>query len=296
MPTYDTPSPITATVELVVGDLRIVAAERTDTVVEVRPSDPGSDADVRAADQTRVEYADGLLLVKTPKQRGLGLFGKPGSVDVTVDLPARSKVQAETGVGGVRTTGVLSACRVKSGAGDVHLDRVVGGQLTLETGAGRIDVDTVAGRADIRTGSGRLQVREIDGPAVVKNSNGDSWIGLVTGDLRFNAANGDIVVDRAGGGVVASTANGDVRVGAATRGTASLKTGFGEVEVGIPAGTAAKLDVSTSFGRVRNQLESAEGPQETDETLDLRARSSYGDIVIRRATESTTGSTTGSTA
>ena len=43
--------------------------------------------------------------------------------------------------------------------------------------------------------------------------------------------------------------------------------------------------MSTSFGRVRNQLESAEGPQETDETVDLRARSGYGDIVIRRATE-----------
>jgi DUF4097 and DUF4098 domain-containing protein YvlB len=284
MPAYDTPRPITATVELVVGDLRIVAAERTDTVVEVRPSDPESDADVRIADQTRVEYADGRLLVKTPKQRGLGLFGKPGSVDVTLDLPAGSQLQAETAVGGVRTAGALAECRVKIGAGDVQLDRV--GPLALETGAGRVDVDVVAGRADISTGSGRLQVREIDGPAVLKNSNGDSRLGLVTGDLRINAANGDITVDRAGNGVVASTANGAVTVGAATRGTASLKTGFGEIEVGIPAGTAAKLDVSTSFGRVRNQLESAEGPQETDETLDLRARSSYGDIVIRRATGS----------
>jgi len=283
MPTYDTPHPITATVELVVGDLRIVAADRTDTVVEVRPSDPGSDADVRAADQTRVEYADGLLLVKTPKQRGLGLFGKPGSVDVTVDLPARSKVQVDSGAGGVRTTGTLAACRVKSGAGDVQLDRVEGGRLSLEIGAGRVDVDTVAGRADISTGSGRLQVREIDGPAVLKNSNGDSWIGLVTGDLRINAANGDIAVDRAGGDVVASTANGGITVGAVTRGTVSLKTGFGEIEVGIPAGTAAKLDVSTSFGRIRNQLESTDGPQETDETIDLRARSGYGDIVIRRS-------------
>src|SRR6185369_9029782 len=122
MPTYDTPHPVTATVELVVGDLRIVAADRADTVVEVR-----------AADQTRVEYADGLLLVKTPKQRGLGLFGKPGSVDVTVDLPARSKVQVDCGAGGVRTTGTLGAGRVKSGAGDVQVDRVEGGRLSLET-------------------------------------------------------------------------------------------------------------------------------------------------------------------
>ena len=122
MPSYDTPQPITATVELVVGDLRIVAADRTDTVVEVRPSDQGSDADVRAAGQTRVEYGDGRLLVKTPKQRGLGLFGKPGSVDVTLDLPAGSHVQAESGVGAVRTAGELAECRVKSGAGVAGAD------------------------------------------------------------------------------------------------------------------------------------------------------------------------------
>ena len=222
--------------------------------------------------------------MKTPKQRGLGLFGKPGSVDVTLDLPAGSDVHAETGVGGIQAAGMLAKCQVKLGAGDVRLDRV--GALSLDTGAGRVEVDAVAGRAEISTGSGRLQVREIDGSAVLKNSNGDSWLGLVIGDLRINAANGDIAVDRAGASVVANTANGDIRVGAAIRGTVSLKTGFGEIEVGIPAGTAAKLDVSTSFGRVRNQLESAEGPQATDETLDLRARSGYGDIVIRRATGS----------
>ena len=284
MPSYDTPRPITATVELTVGDLRVVAADRTDTVVEVRPSDPGSEADVRAADQTRVDYADGRLLVKTPKQRGLGVFGKPGSVDVTLDLPAGSELQADIGAGGIRGAGALADTRVKSGAGDTELDRV--GALTLQTGAGHVEVDTVAGRADIRTGSGRLQVREIDGAAVVKNSNGDSWLGLVTGDLQVNAANGDITVDRADSSVAASTSNGAITVGAAIRGTASLKTGFGEIQIGIPAGTAVKLDASTSFGRIRNQLESADGPQETDETLDLRARSSYGDIVIRRSTGS----------
>src|SRR5437764_958604 len=40
MPTFDTPEPISVTVEFGVGDLRIVASDRTDTMVEVRPSDP----------------------------------------------------------------------------------------------------------------------------------------------------------------------------------------------------------------------------------------------------------------
>ena len=43
MPTFDTPEPITVTLELGVGDVRITASDRADTVVEVRPSDPAKE-------------------------------------------------------------------------------------------------------------------------------------------------------------------------------------------------------------------------------------------------------------
>ena len=89
MPTFDTPEPISAVVELVVGDVRITASDRDDTAVEIRPSDESHEPDVRAAEQTRVEYSAGRLLVKTPRQRSLSLFGKPGSIDVTIGLPTR---------------------------------------------------------------------------------------------------------------------------------------------------------------------------------------------------------------
>ena len=86
MPAFETPEPILATVEITVGDLRIAARDRSDTVVEVRPANPSHEADVRAAAQTRVEMTSDGLLVKGPKQRALPLFGKPGSVDVSIDL------------------------------------------------------------------------------------------------------------------------------------------------------------------------------------------------------------------
>ena len=58
MPTFDTPEPISATIDVAVGDVRITASDRADTVVEVRPSDASNDEDVKAAEQTRVEYAE----------------------------------------------------------------------------------------------------------------------------------------------------------------------------------------------------------------------------------------------
>ena len=41
--------------EPVVGNVRVIASDRADTVVDVRPSDAANASDVKAAEQTRVE-------------------------------------------------------------------------------------------------------------------------------------------------------------------------------------------------------------------------------------------------
>ena len=280
MPTFDTDGPIIATVELVVGDLRVTTADRPGVTVDIHPSDPGLDLDVHAAEQTRVEHAGGRLLVRAPKQRGLGLFGKPGSIDVQIVLPAGSELHAEAGVAVVQMAGALGACRIKTGTGDVHLADT--GPLDITTASGDVTVGTVTGAANVHTASGVLRVARVEGTATVRNSNGDSLVGEVTGDLRAQAGNGSIVVDRAGAGVVATSSNGDIRIGAVTAGSVSLKTSMGDLEVGIPAGTAAHLDLHTQFGNAVNRLEAAAAPSPGEPVVEVRARTSYGDIVIRR--------------
>jgi hypothetical protein len=168
MPTFHTPEAISVAVELGVGDIRIVASDRTDTVVDVRPSDPAKTADVKAAEQTRVEYANGRLLVKAPKGwRQYTFRGGGESIDVEMGLPAGSHVLGEAGVAAMHCTGPIGDCRFRTGLGDIHLDRT--GPVQLKTGAGDITVDQAVGRAELSTGSGRVEVGSLDGPAVVKN-------------------------------------------------------------------------------------------------------------------------------
>jgi hypothetical protein len=283
MPTFQTPEPITASIDLTVGDARIAASDRDDTVVEVRPTNPDNDADVRAAAETRVEFTpgSGQLVVRGPKQRGLGRLAKTASIDISVELPTGSQVDGSAAVATFRLLGRVGSCRLKTSTGDVQIEET--GPLDIATSMGAVTVERVAGNADVRTASGRVRIREIDGGAVIKNSNGDSWVGDVHGDLRINAANGDIQVDRARASVDAATANGDVRVGDVARGSASLKTALGQIEVGIHAGSAARLDAHTSMGRVRNEMDATDQPGAGDEMVEVRARTSYGDIVIRRA-------------
>lgn len=292
MPTFDTPGPISVAVELGVGDLRIVASERTDTIVEVRPSDAAKKSDVTAAEQARVEYDGGRLLIKAPKGwRQYTFRGGGDSIDVEVDLPVGSDVRGEAGIAAIRCTGRLGECRFKTGIGEIRLDQ--GGPAQLRTGVGDITVDRVADHAELITGSGTVQIGSIDGTAVIKNSNGDSWIGEVIGDLRVNAANGRISVDQAHAAVAVKTANGDVWVGEVAHRTVVAQTGFGTVEVAVREGVAAWLELHTHYGNVHNRLDDAERPEPGEHTVEVRARSAFGDITIRRAPSSRERSATG---
>jgi DUF4097 and DUF4098 domain-containing protein YvlB len=266
MATYETrtPEPISVTLELGVGDVRIAASDRSDTVVEVRPSDEADESDVKAAQQVRVDYTDGTLRVTGPKVRGFDFSHKTKSVDVSIELPTGSRVSAGMQMGDYRCAGRLGECRLK-------------------TSAGHVAADAITGNAEISTGSGKVQIGEVEGTAVVKNSNGDTTIGVITGDVRVRAANGDICVERAGASVDAKTSNGRIRLAEVVRGSVALETALGDLEIGIAEGTAARLAVKTEFGHVRNQLENATGPGETDETVEVRGHTSYGDITIHRS-------------
>lgn len=106
MPEYQTPQPISVVLELRVADVRIVAGDRQDTVVEVRPSDRSKPDDVTAAEHTRVEYADGRLLVKSPRRlREWSPSSDGGSIDVEIGLPAGSELTGRAVVGHFRCTG-----------------------------------------------------------------------------------------------------------------------------------------------------------------------------------------------
>ena len=281
MPNYETPEPISVTLELGVGDVRIAASDRTDTVVEVRPSDEADESDVKAAQQVRVDYTNGMLRVTGPKARAFDFSRKTRSVDVSIELPSGSQLSAEMQAGDYRCAGRLGQCRLKTSAGNVSLERT--GPLRLDTSAGHITADEIAGDAEISTGSGKIQIGQVEGTAVIKNSNGDTTIDAVTGDLRVRAANGDIHIEHAGAGVDAKTSNGSIRLGEVNRGSIILGTAMGNLDIGIAEGTAAWLEVNTGFGHVRNLLNDTTQPDDTDQTVEIRGRTSYGDITIHRS-------------
>ncbi|MFC4114500.1 DUF4097 family beta strand repeat-containing protein [Nonomuraea zeae] len=298
MPTFNTPEPISVRIDLPDGDFTIIAGDRTDTVVDVRPGE-----DEEEAPPLRIEYESGRLVVRAARQEpetsrqtaaagarqhswvlsGLArLLGSCGeSARVTIELPSGSHVQGESANGGFRCTGRLGECRLRTDHGDIRLDQAAAVHLTSDSG--EITVGRATGHAEIRTDSGEIRIDEIDGSASIRSDDGECYVGEVTGTLRLIGANADMHVNRAHGSVEAKNVDGGVRIGEVARGTVVLTSTSGELEVGIRPGTAALLDVSTADGRLRNSLDAYDGPDGFGETVEIRARSHDGDIVIRRA-------------
>ncbi|GLY06979.1 DUF4097 family beta strand repeat-containing protein [Actinoplanes sp. NBRC 101535] len=175
MQTFATPAPVAAVFGIPAGRVQIIAAERADTVVDVRPADAGKSRDVRAAERIQVTFHEGVLRVAAaePANRFLG---SSGSVEVTVQLPAGSRVEATTAAADVRGVGRLGDVTVDVAQGTVKFDETAAARLTLQ--AGDITVGRLGGPAEISTQKGHLRIDEaVTGAVTLSTQQGDITVG-----------------------------------------------------------------------------------------------------------------------
>ncbi|KQR17242.1 DUF4097 family beta strand repeat-containing protein [Cellulomonas sp. Leaf334] len=177
MYTFDTPTTISLTLDVPAGGVQLIAADRTDTTVEVRPADASKSRDVKAAEQTVVDLRDGALRISTPvKHQALG---PSGSVKVTIQLPAGSRIESHAGAE-LRGVGRLGDVTVTSSYGPIALDEAA--TVHLAALDGDITVGRLAGPAEISTAKGDIRVAEaVRGTVVLSTQAGNISIGAATG-------------------------------------------------------------------------------------------------------------------
>lgn len=179
MQKFDTPRAVSAVLDIPAGRIRFIAADRADTTVEVLPADASKGRDVRAAERITVEYDDGVLRIAAapPENR---VFGSSGSVEVTVQLPADSDVEANAAAAEFRGVGRLGDVAFEGAQGSVKLDQVAGARISLL--AGDISVGRLGGPAEISTQKGDLRIVEaVRGTVVLRTLSGDVSVGAARG-------------------------------------------------------------------------------------------------------------------
>jgi putative adhesin len=276
MPTFATPGPIAATVQVAGAQVRVTASDRTDTVVLVEPINEANPSDVKVANKTRVDFACGQLSVKTTVAGDTN-----GSVAITIDLPAGSSLVAYLAHSRVHADGPLSECELHVASGRVQLDRI--DTLQANIAAGEAAVGHIAGCASIDGGAVAARIGEVEGTLRLMSSAGQIWIGHASADLDLSSGSGGFDIDRADGSVTAKTGDGAIRVGRLTRGQAELLNRSGNIEIGISEGTVARVDANSERGSVRNSVPSQESPGTVDDEVTVHTRTRYGDIIIQRA-------------
>lgn len=279
MPMFDTPDPITATVELPIGELHVIATERADTAVDVR----SAPEDRAQAEAVRVELVGQELRVTGPS---LGILQKltprtPGrSIEVEIALPTGSTISVRSGYGGVRAEGRLGGCAVHAKYGDVRVEDAASATLAVGYGQARV-TGTVDGDADLASDHGGVRVHRIGGSANLRSKHGDIRADEIAGEAELTGGYGAVEVDVMEAGARIRTTYGAVRLGRVARGDVSLTSSHGAMEIGIAGTSAAWLDVDTN-GRVSNDLVPREDPSGFAETVSVHARSQDGTIAIHR--------------
>jgi DUF4097 and DUF4098 domain-containing protein YvlB len=215
MQKFDTPAPISAVLDIPAGRVQFIAADRADTAVEVLPANASKGRDVKAAEQTKIEYADGVLRIETSAKNQY--LGPSGSIEVRVQLPAGSRVEAKAASAEFRAVGRLGDVAFEGAYRQIKLDEAASVRLTA------IDGDVEVGR--------------LGGPAEISTARGD---------IR--------IAEAVRGTVVLRTQSGDISVSAAAGVSASLEagTGYGRITNALKNDGTADLDIhaTTSHGDI----------------------------------------------
>lgn len=220
------------------------------------PREPIADA-VR---ETRIDLTGSRLVVRTPGT--VPLRTVPLSIKVTA--PVESQVGVRTGAGAIRITGAAGRLQIQSGSGAVSAERV-SGPATVRTGSGQLRLGGMASGVQARSGSGDVEIASIEAPSSIVTGSGNVWLGAVTADVLVRSGSGDLTIADA------------------VAGRTELVTGSGELRVSVHKGVGAEVDLTSSTGAARSELDVAGDPPEHEPTLWIFGRTGNGDALLSSA-------------
>jgi hypothetical protein len=217
MQKFDTTGPISVVLSIPAGRVRLVAGDRADATVEVLPAEASKKRDVKAAEQTTIEFRDGVLRIATADPNRI--LGSSGALEVRVELPAGSRIEGKAGAAELHSTGRLGA-------------------VVFEGGYRRVELDEVAG-ADVKVHTGEVSIARLTGPARISNGMGDITVAeALDGEIELSTGSGNLSISAASG----------------ISATLDARTSYGRIHNALKnsegAGAGLRIKATTSHGDI----------------------------------------------
>jgi DUF4097 and DUF4098 domain-containing protein YvlB len=251
-------------VHLISGEVRLVGWNRNEVHVTGEMSEDGDRIEVAPQGEhfvvrvqpRRGRGGDAELVIRYPAGRSLQVTTV--SADVDVGSPGGA-MQVNTVSGSLSVDGSPASLEFNTRSGDLQLGGSTG-RLIVNTingdvqvsGAvrGEADVHTVSGDVHLRGGVGRLRVQAVTGEIVAAQVAGAAEVQTVSGGIdvqartlsgEFNSVSGDI------------TLRGAPMAGR----TLEVHTHSGTVDLRVPRGTNADVEISTWSGEIATRVSGA---------------------------------------
>lgn len=230
--------------------------------------------------RTRGDGAEGISVeaerdwVSIRPSGGMGWLAFGGSVDLRIEVPHDSRVQARALNGRIRADGIKGSLSLHTVNGGIDV-RGAPRETYMETVSSSIDFDGEGERSDARVDarsmSGSIDLRDVGGEVTANSMSGS----IKLRDAKLERAD---LVSMSGSIDVDAEIEDDARV--------SARTHSGSINFTLPDSTQAHFEATTRSGRIKNELGGKARKRRGSQRLDF----SVGQSDSRITLENTRGS------
>lgn len=265
---HDASSTGTVEISLEGGSVRVTGWSRNEVQVT---------GTVQGRDEVRLDGGGRTVEVRVGGSRP----GRGGSGNLEIRVPAGSSLEITAGAAPITVSGVTGAVEATSRSGPVTVQgntrgvEIVAhsGPVTVEGRTERLDVTAMSGpvrvtadvrqRADIQALSGNVDVLGAVPELDVQALSGNVRVANAGGRVEVQGVSGNISVtgSRLRGNV--NTVSGSVLVSGSLAGPISMESHGGNVELRLPSGASAEVQIETFNGGVRNEIPGARESRES---------------------------------
>jgi DUF4097 and DUF4098 domain-containing protein YvlB len=259
---HDASSTGTVEITLGAGSVRVTGWSRGEVQVT------GS---VQGRDEVHLDGAGRTVEVRVGGSRP----GRGGNANIEVRVPAGSSVEITAGAAPITVSGVTGLVEASSRSGGITvrgntrgIEAVAhSGPVTVEGRTGRLEVTSMSGPVRVTADvPGRTEIQAMSGPVDLLGAVNEVEVNALSGNVRVANATGRVEVEGVSGNISVTgtrlrgnvnTVSGSILVNGSLAGPMNMESHGGDVELRLPSGASAEVEVATFSGGFRSEIRGA---------------------------------------